>query len=157
MSTPAVSGRRLPPSDLNLGDFSGRMGLALLRLSGSAWLNRSTVLPLLAQIHREGIADTGDRTAAAEGHRRTRPGKQEVNLRFNAHTLSPTGNSPYVEPPKEIIVLLARITRARRLCLLWLRAWGAPVCVRMPLLPGGSTAERQRKAVPSEVIRVPLS
>lgn len=56
----------------------------------------------------------------------------------------PPGNSPYVEPPKEIIVLLARIIRGRQLCLPWLRAWGAPACVWMLLLQGGSTVRASK-------------
>lgn len=54
---------------------------ALVRLSGSAWLNRRTVLLSLTEICWEGIADAGI-AAAAEGHRRTRPGRQEAKSAF---------------------------------------------------------------------------
>lgn len=70
-------------------------------------------------------------------------GGRKQNLHFNVHMLSlslPAGNSPYVEPPKEIIVFLARIIHAGQLCLPWLCARGALASVRMLLLWGGSTA-----------------
>lgn len=46
-------------------------------------------------------------------------GGRKQNLHFNVHVLFPPGNSPCVEPPKEITVLLARVIHAGQLRLPW--------------------------------------
>lgn len=115
---------------------------ALLRLLGSAWLIPKTVLPLLTEVCWEGIVVASIAAAAAAGHHRIDLGGRKQNLHFNVHMLSSFSNSP----SREIIVLLARIICVWQVCLPWLRARGAPVCVWMLLLQGGSTARTNRES-----------
>lgn len=108
------------PKQSEFGKFFWQDSSALaapVRLSGSAWLNQRTVC-------RHSLKSAGKVLQKLRLQQQQQVivgldlGGRKQNLHFNVHMVCPPSNSPYVEPSKEIIMLLTGIIHAGQLCLL---------------------------------------